>query len=126
MLISGYKVLLVEDEALLSEVVTAALIDAEAEVVGPAATVGEAQKLAKSERLDAAVLDLNLLDGQITSVLESLLAREIPTVIYTGGELPTSVMKRHPHLLVCKKPVSPAKLIAHIKQATGQRRAALL
>jgi hypothetical protein len=42
---------------------------------------------------DAAILDLNVADGEITPVLEMLLARGLPVVAYTEGNLPEAMHK---------------------------------
>jgi CheY-like chemotaxis protein len=54
------------------------------ETVGPAARLQEALALAERERLDGAVLDINL-DGQMVfPVAEVLRRRDIPFVFLTG------------------------------------------
>jgi len=60
-MLSGCRVLLVEDEPLVAEHITTVLTEAEADVVGPIPTVAEARQLIrKGLRVGAAVLDINL------------------------------------------------------------------
>ena len=81
----------------------------EAEVAGPFASVREARVLLPdSTAVGAAVIDVNLKDGKITPVFESLRARGIPTVAHTGGSVPDDVLRRHPDLTAPSKPVRPA------------------
>jgi len=114
-MLTGCRVLVVEDEALVAATISEILTEAEGVPVGPAATVREARQLIKdSPSLDAALLDVNLGDGSVTPVLEALSARGIPTVIYTGGAVPEDVRQRHPDLIALSKPVLPARLIGEL------------
>jgi CheY-like chemotaxis protein len=123
-MISGLRVLVVEDEPVVAEDIAEMIREAEGEVVGPCASVQNARALLKDNRaVDAAVLDVNLKDGTITPILESLWARGIPTVVYTGGAVPEDVRRRHPDLIALSKPVRPARLIAELRRAGGKLRA---
>ena len=120
-MLSGFRVLVVEDEALVAEDLTHIITEAEGTVVGPYSSAREARALLKSDAsLDAAVLDVNVSDGTITPVLEALRARNIPTVVYTGGAVPEDVGRRHPDLTVLSKPVRPARLIAELRRVSGK------
>ena len=119
-MLAGYRVLVVEDEALIALGISEMLTDAEGVPVGPAASIREARQLIRNVAvLDAAVLDVNLADGSVTPILEALSARGIPTVIYTGGVVPEDVRQRHPNLIALSKPVLPARLIGELRKAIG-------
>jgi DNA-binding NtrC family response regulator len=120
-MISGLRVLVVDDESVVAFDIGEMIREAEGEVVGPFASVREARAILKDNAaIDAAVLDVNLKDGKITPVLESLRARGIPTVVYTGGTVPEDVRRRHPDLISLTKPVRPARLIAELRRASGK------
>jgi DNA-binding NtrC family response regulator len=120
-MLSGYQVLVVEDEAIVAEDISEAIREAEGVVLGPCAGTREARDLLKRDsRVDVAVLDVNVRDGAITPVLEALHARRIPTVIYTGGALREDVRRRHPDLTVLTKPIRPARLIAELRRVKGK------
>jgi DNA-binding NtrC family response regulator len=122
-MLAGFRVLVVEDEALIAMGISAMLTEAEGVPVGPAASVREARQLIKeATMLDAAVLDVNLADGSVTPILEALSARGLPTVIYTGGVVPEDVRQRHPDLVALSKPVLPARLIGELRKAIGSSR----
>jgi len=115
-MLNGCRVLLVEDEPLISELVKDLLLESDAHVVGPALTVGAARQIVRDgTAIDVAVLDLNLGDGTVTPVLEALAGRGIPMIIYTGGTLPDAVRQRHPNLRVLTKPVSAARLLGELR-----------
>ena len=117
-MLSGCRVLVVEDEPIIAEDIRHALTVAEAIVVGPVASVGEARRMLKGgTAVDVALLDVNLRDGEVTPVLEALRAKRVPVVIYTGGLLPQGVSQRHPDLRALSKPVAPARLIGELRRA---------
>jgi DNA-binding NtrC family response regulator len=120
-MLSGCRVLVVEDEALVAEEIRLLLLEAEGVPVGPVPSLSEARRLLKEgAHLDAALLDVNLIDGPITPVLESLSARGVPTLVYTGGSLPAGVRERHPDLVALSKPVVPARLIGELRRLLGR------
>jgi DNA-binding response OmpR family regulator len=82
--LQGKCVLLVEDEALIALDAEDALTAAGCRVVGPADRLDRAMRMAETETLDAAVLDVNLAGEMVWPVAEILRAREIPFLFLTG------------------------------------------
>lgn len=118
-MLSGMNVLVVEDDPTIAMDISDLIERAEGSVVGPVGSLREARQVVKGEQvIDAAVLDVNLADGNVTPVLEALRARNVGIVIYTGGEgLPPRVRERHPGLTVLRKPVQPGRLVSEIHRA---------
>lgn len=116
-LLSGIRVLLVEDDAVIATDLSEVIQRADGRVVGPITSIKEAGRVSKTEPFDVAVLDVNLADGEVTPVLESLHARKVPILVYSGRGLPPKVAQRHPDLKVLGKPVLPAKLLGEIAKA---------
>lgn len=107
--LSGRRILVVEDEALVAMLVEDALLDAGATVLGPVASVQEALVLLETETPDVAVLDLNLAGEVSTPVADVLAARGIPFVVATGygaDGLPPG----HANAPVLAKPYDPDDL----------------
>jgi CheY-like chemotaxis protein len=105
-------VLLVEDELLVAMEMEEALRDLGCEVLGPAATVEEALRLAQSEagRIDAAVLDINLAGRPSFPVADLLAGRGVPVVFATGyGDLPDGRSTGATNLLL-RKPLGRGEL----------------
>lgn len=88
MSLRGTRVLVVEDEVLLSMMLEDVLSDAGAHVVGPAATVEQAITLIASEKIDVALLDVWLRDKRSDPVAETLRQRGVPYVLATGYNNP--------------------------------------
>jgi DNA-binding response OmpR family regulator len=103
-MLNGARVLVVEDETLIAMALADTFEDAGAEVVGPAASVRDAFQLLGRQDIDAAILDVNLLDGEVTPVAEHLVARGVPILLYTGRGAPADLRARHPELPVLLKP----------------------
>ncbi|MFP5077993.1 response regulator [Rhizobium sp. YIM 134829] len=75
---------MVEDEMLIAMTLEDALIDLGLEVIGIAMHLDEALTLASTERIDVAVLDINLDGRRSYPVADKLQARGIPFIFASG------------------------------------------
>lgn len=81
----GRRLLVVEDEYFIAEDIRVILERHGATVVGPVGELAEARALlACGERIDAAVLDINLHGETVFPLAEELRARGVPFVFATG------------------------------------------
>ena len=80
----GRRVLVVEDDFLVSLMTVDFLESIGCEVVGPAARLAAALQLAQSESLDAAVLDINLAGDIVWPVAEVLQRRDVPFIFLSA------------------------------------------
>src|SRR5262249_6271136 len=81
----GLRILVVEDEFLLAEDLRNHLMDAGAVVVGPAASTNDAIGLIeKTEKMDGAIVDMNLGGHLASSVVDELRLAGIPVILTTG------------------------------------------
>jgi len=78
------RILVVEDTLMLAEVLVDQLEDCCCRVVGPAAHLKRALTLAETEKLDGALLDVNLNGERCFPIAEILSARSIPFAFLTG------------------------------------------
>jgi CheY-like chemotaxis protein len=83
-LLSGRRVLVVEDEMLILLMTEDMLADLGCESVTAAATVSQALALIDAEVFDAAMLDMNLNGDKTQSVAGALATRGVPFVFATG------------------------------------------
>lgn len=104
-------ILIVDDEPFIALDLAMAVEDAGCLVVGPAGSVREALSLLEASRVTAAILDVNLSDGDVTPVVEVLVTRGIPLIFQTGVGLPPALKARYPDLLVYAKPVISERLV---------------
>ena len=82
--LSGKRLLVVEDEYVIASDLAYTIEAAGATVIGPAGTVEDALALLDSDRIDGAVLDVNLHQKRVYPVADALAARRIPFVFATG------------------------------------------
>jgi CheY-like chemotaxis protein len=118
------RVLVAEDEFVIALEIEDTLRRAGYEVVGPAATAGEAARLAAAGPLDAAVLDLGLRDGTAIPAADVLAARGVPFVFLSGygrESLPGHLRGR----TVLDKPCTAERQAAAREQRVRERAYAL-
>ena len=106
------RVLIVEDDYLIADDLAYSLEDLGMEVVGPAPSVEAALQLLEDEgeRLDGAVLDINLRDQRVYPVANALTARGVPFVFTTGYD-PETIPQAYAAAPRCEKPVDKRKLV---------------
>jgi DNA-binding response OmpR family regulator len=106
------RVLLVEDEFLLSNVLAADLRGSGYDVVGPFATVSSATDAVLSEPVDCAILDVNLRGELVYPLAEELLRRGIPFLFLSGYEALDLPESFRGHMRLAKPAGTPALLCA--------------
>jgi CheY-like chemotaxis protein len=82
--IAGLRVFVVEDEPIVSLALQDMLADLECKVVGAAARLESALKLAHQMTIDIAVLDINLGGKRVDPVANAIVARWLPVLFVTG------------------------------------------
>ena len=110
------RVLIVEDEAMISMLIEDMVLDFGSEIVGPASKVDKAMTLALEEPLDAAILDVNVDGEAVFSVADILLQRGV-SVIFATGYGSRGLPDRFRGTPVLAKPFSYADLAATLKTA---------
>lgn len=103
------RILIVEDELLISMMLEDWLTEIGHQAVGPAATVEHALALIESEALDAVILDYNLRGQRADPVAEVLSARGVPFAI-SSGEYSESLREQGADLPMLAKPYDFAML----------------
>lgn len=83
-MIQGKRILLVEDEIVIAMMLEDMILKLEGIPVGPASSLQQGLDLARSETFDAAVLDVNLGDGNSVDIASLLAQRQIPFILATG------------------------------------------
>ena len=110
------RVLLVEDEYFLADDLVGLLRGTGLEVVGPVGTLDDAQRLVDKERIDCAILDINLRGQMAFPVADRLGEAGIPFVFATGYSR-TAIPDRFRGVPHIEKPFEPARLLGLLQQA---------
>jgi len=109
----GMRILLVEDSWQLGMALKSLLRSLDAEVDGPVATMIDAEHLISERVPDAAVVDINLRQGERSyGLIDRLVGRGVPVIVTSGySDLPKVPTEAH----VLEKPISEEKLIAILR-----------
>lgn len=108
-MLTGRIILLVEDEFFIAEDMACQLEAGGAEVVGPVASVNAAIGLIEqTERIDGAIVDLNLQGVMSWPIVDALRQRGVPCVFATGYDQ-ASIPARYAEIVRCEKPVDVDK-----------------
>ena len=112
------RVLIVEDEALISMLFEDILIELNCEVLGPAHNIRQATELACGLDIDAAVLDVNLAGEPIFPVAEILDQRGVP-IIFSSGYGATGLPDRWRNCLTLPKPFTTEQVADVLQRLMG-------
>src|SRR5690606_16770987 len=111
------RILVVEDEIFVALDVAATVEDANGIVIGPVGTVRQAIELLRQHEVDAAILDVNLADGDFEPILQQLKSHDVFVVVHTGGGMPAKMAALYPEVPVFQKPIPLNVLIRSLATA---------
>ncbi|MES2781333.1 MAG: response regulator [Pseudomonadota bacterium] len=97
-MLQGKRILLVEDEAFIAMMLEDMVMKIGGIAVGPATNLQAGIEMARAEKFDAAVLDVNLGDGNSTDIADVLAERRIPFILATGYGATTANTHKAPIL----------------------------
>ena len=119
--LAGLRVLVVEDEMMVSMLIEDMLGDLGCTVIGPASRLDEAIALASSTELDCAVLDVNLGGQPIFPLADILRAKGAPFAFATGyGDAGLrDVDKGSPVLQKPFRETDLARILGELRAAAG-------
>lgn len=115
-LLSGQRILVVEDEFLVLMLTEDMLGDLGCESVTAAATIDQALDLVRDHTFDAAMLDMNLDGEKPYAVADALADRDVP-FLFATGYVGHDVREGYRDRPLLKKPFRPGELadaLAHI------------
>jgi DNA-binding response OmpR family regulator len=113
------KILVVEDDALIAMELEERLREFGYAVLGPALTLEAAEKLAASEKPDAALLDANLAGESSVALGAELAARGVKVAFCTGYDQIKNLPPQLASAPVLTKPLGDADLRAGLRQLLG-------
>ena len=118
----GARILVVEDNLMMAEVICDYLLSHELVPVGPAARIDSACDLARQADLDAAIVDIKLA-GRFSFPICSILAeRSIPYIFLTGFDELSVIPSALREAPLLSKPFREADMDAALENVLNQRR----
>lgn len=120
--LTGLRLLVVEDEAIVAMMVEDLLTDLGCVVVDVAGTVSRGLALVSDTglALDGAILDVNLGGEKVYPIAEALTARGIPFMFATGYGI-TGIAESFSHVPALAKPYEPQALKRILTAALDRR-----
>jgi DNA-binding NtrC family response regulator len=101
------RILVVEDEMLVSMLIEEMLAELGYDVIGPAMSVADALKaIEKATELDAGLLDLELKGERSLAVADALMEKQVPFAFMSGHGAQAVAETRHAGAPVLSKPFS--------------------
>jgi CheY-like chemotaxis protein len=116
--LASKRVLVIEDELLISMLIEDILMDQDCTIVGPFTNLSDALQAAHREMVDIALLDVNLRGEMVYPVADILAKRGIPFV-FLSGYGPDAIPKGHPEWRACSKPFTPTDLVRVLADRIG-------
>ena len=115
-MLNSAPILIVEDEPYIALELQAAVEEAGGKVLGPAGSVSKALALLETCVVAAAILDIQLSDGDVTPIAVALIAQGIPVILQSGISPPPALKRIYPDGVIFKKPVSPELLVRKLSE----------
>lgn len=110
------SILIVEDEPVIALELQVSVEAAGGKVIGPVGSAKAALELLEKEVVAAAILDVQLSDGDVTPVALALSKLGVPMVFQSGVHLPSDLRHQCPDAVHYKKPVSAELLLKKIAE----------
>ena len=117
-----WRTLIVEDDYFIAHELVKGLETAGFEVVGPVPSLAKALSIVEAERIDGALLNVNLDGEKVWEVADALIERRIPVVFVTGYER-SSIPVRYTDVPLCLKPVEADTVIDALTRAANRSNA---
>ena len=119
--LTGVRVLVVEDTWHVAKAMKNLLEEGLGmEVIGPAATVSEAEQHAAAQMPEVALIDINLKGEMAYGLIDHLHDKDIPIIVVSGYAVLASLTEKAAAIL--QKPYQASELIAALHGVVGSTR----
>jgi two-component system, response regulator PdtaR len=113
------RVIVTEDEPLIAWTLEDTLQSLGFDVLGPFRSVEEASKAVDRSLPQMALLDVNLVDGDVFPVADALYLKSIPLIFHTANTNSVDLAARYRGSQVVAKPSMPHDLAAALEAASA-------
>lgn len=113
----GMRVLVVEDDAILALDLSMIVEDAGHTVEGPFHRLHSALAFERFERVDVAILDVDICGEEVFPFADRCSAASLPIILHTGRRDVAPLRARCPGAVILGKPSTPESIVAAIDRA---------
>jgi CheY-like chemotaxis protein len=117
--LSGLRILIVEDDALVALNLQEFVESLGCSVVGPTGRLGEALAILEAEHIDGAMLDINLHGEMVYPLAQRLAERQIPMLFCSGFAFTAAVPPQFAHCPQVSKPCAEHTLHTAMMETFG-------
>lgn len=121
--LAGLRILVAEDEPVVSMEIEDVIVENGAQFVGPYGTLEDLLDALQRERYDLAILDLRLGRSDALPAAERLNRARVPFVFHSGDADPARLTAAFPGAPLCKKPCAPERLLEAAAHALERAKA---
>lgn len=111
------KILIAEDEMMVAYDLCETVEEAGFQVEGPHSGISSAMLAFQKEKPDAAILDVELEDGNVFSFARTLKAENVPVIFHSGSLTKTEITQKFPEAIVRMKPCPPTRMLNAVDKA---------
>lgn len=112
------RILIMEDEFIVALDLSDMAADLGFEVAGPYATLSEGVAAVRQSPPDAAILDVQLADGEVFPLADQLVELGVPIIFHSGHADSRALHSRYPGAHSASKPCSPDLIARYLREAT--------
>jgi DNA-binding response OmpR family regulator len=110
------RILVAEDELVIAFDLCETVAEAGYEVEGPHAGVSAAMLAFQKDKPDLAILDINLDDGNVFQLAQTLAAENVPIIFHSGHHTREEVAVHFPQAMTLTKPCPPTEMIETVNR----------
>lgn len=112
-MLTDRRVFIAEDEPFTAMALDLAVRDAHGEPVG-VASLAEGRRALAEGHFHGAILDVRLIDGEVTPLAHILFDRGVAVVFHTASPVPVEIIDRHGQVAHCPKPMPPEWVVRRL------------
>ena len=112
------RILIMEDEFIVALDLSDMAAELGFEVAGPFATLSEGVLAVRQSPPDAAILDVQLADGEVFPLADELVQLGVPIIFHSGHADSQVLHSRYPGARSASKPCSPEVIARYLREAT--------
>lgn len=114
------KILIAEDEMIVAHDLCETVEEVGFQVEGPHSGISSAMLAFQKEKPAAAILDVELTDGNVFAFARTLKAENIPVIFHSGSLSKNEINEQFPEAIVRMKPCPPSSMLDAVGTALAE------